>query len=40
MANKRETFVLPVDIIYLDVNSLGALPKAAAVRVQELVKAQ
>jgi kynureninase len=40
LANKREEFSLPVDTIYLDGNSLGALPKAAASRVEAVVKAQ
>ena len=34
----RERFVLPENIIYLDGNSLGAMPKDAPARVREVVE--
>ena len=36
----RERFVLPEGVIYLDGNSLGALPKATEPRVREVIAAQ
>src|SRR5262245_19562547 len=40
LAPFRARFVLPDSIIYLDGNSLGALPKAAAARLKEAIEAQ
>jgi len=38
LAPLREGFALPEGVIYLDGNSLGALPKATASRVQQVVR--
>ena len=38
LALQREAFALPEGVVYLDGNSLGALPRATAVRVQEVVE--
>jgi kynureninase len=40
LAPFRARFALPENIVYLDGNSLGALPKAAAARIQDAVETQ
>ncbi len=40
LALQRDAFALPRDKVYLDGNSLGALPRAVAVRVQDTVQQQ
>ncbi len=38
LARLRESFVLPDGVIYLDGNSLGALPRATSTRVREVIE--
>jgi len=38
LAPLRDAFVLPPDLIYLDGNSLGVLPRATAARVQQVIE--
>jgi kynureninase len=40
LASKKSEFALPTDSIYLDGNSLGALPKTAKIRATEVVELQ
>ncbi|WP_205623246.1 kynureninase [Rheinheimera baltica] len=40
LAAKRDAFVLPPNTIYLDGNSLGAMPKVAATRAQDVLATQ
>lgn len=40
LAAYRERFILPPKVVYLDGNSLGALPKATPGRVQEVVEGE
>ena len=40
LAALRHAFMLPEGLIYLDGNSLGALPKATAARIQQLVQGE
>jgi kynureninase len=40
LAHKREEFALPEGLIYLDGNSLGALPKAVAEHLEQVVRQQ
>ncbi len=38
LAALRDQFAIPADVVYLDGNSLGALPKATAARVQQVIE--
>ncbi len=40
LAGMRDRFILPEGMVYLDGNSLGALPKATEARVREVIAAQ
>lgn len=40
LAEYRERFILPENVIYLDGNSLGALPKATPARMEEVVRGE
>ena len=40
LAEYRERFDLPDDVIYLDGNSLGALPKATPERIREVMRGE